>query len=106
MERPAKPFPTVGLARDLLGYASDVIGSWAAGDGDVGVSTRQLWVLQAVATGRIDRDPWYGGLCTLEGRSVWWTMVVLALRGLIVFDVAALGPPHLTRRGQARLRGW
>ena len=64
-----------------VGVHLDVIESWSGADVDVRLSTRQLWVLRAVATGRIDRLPRYGGLCTLDGRAVWWTVAVLALRG-------------------------
>ncbi|HEY5978325.1 MAG TPA: hypothetical protein VIT41_01710 [Microlunatus sp.] len=76
--------------------------------GGVGIrpSTRQLWVLRAVASGLVGRDPQYGGLCTLDGRAVGWTVAVLALRGLVAFDVDAFSRPHLTRRGQTRLDAW
>lgn len=80
-----------------------MINSSSAADVDVRLSTRELWVLRAVATGQVDRDPRYGGLCTLDGRSVGWTVVVLALRGLIGFDIDAFSRPHLTRRGWSRL---
>jgi hypothetical protein len=74
----------------------------AAGVG-VRPSTRELWVLRAVASGVVDRDLRYGGLCTLDGRAVGWTVAVLALRGLVAFDVDGFSRPHLTRRGQSRL---
>ena len=80
-----------------------MINSLSAGDVDVRLSTRELWVLRAVATGRVDRESRYGGLCTLDGRAVGWTVVVLALRGLIAFDIDAFSRPHLTRRGRSRL---
>lgn len=67
------------------------------------LTTRQLWVLLAVARGRVDRDPMYGGICTLDGHSVSWTMTVLAVRGLIAFDPILPSPPQLTRRGDAVL---
>lgn len=67
------------------------------------LSTRQLWVLLAVRGERINRDPSYGGLCTIEGRSVCWTVMMLVLRGLIAFNPLMPTHPHLTRRGQAVL---
>ena len=71
--------------------------------GGVRPSTRELWVLRAVASGLVDRDLRHGGLCTLDGRAVGWTVAALALRGLIAFDIDAFSRPHLTRRGRNRL---
>lgn len=65
------------------------------------LSTRQHWVLLAVADRRIDRDPRYGGLCTVDGHCVSWAVASLALRGLVAFDPLLSGLPRLTRRGQA-----
>jgi len=67
------------------------------------LSTRELWVLRAVAAGQLDREPRNGGLCTLDGRAVGWTVAVLALRGLIAFEIDAFSRPHLTHRGRSRL---
>jgi hypothetical protein len=67
------------------------------------LSTRQLWVLWAVARQQVVRNPMYGGLCTLDGSSVSWTVTVLALRGLIAFEPVPLSQPHLTRRGHGVL---
>jgi len=67
------------------------------------LSTRQLWVLWAIACQQVERNPMYGGLCTLDGSSVGWTVTVLALRGLIAFEPVPLSRPHLTRRGHAVL---
>jgi hypothetical protein len=74
---------TVVWPADVLGYVQDVTTSVSAEDVDVRLSTRELWVLGAVATGQVDREPRYGGLCTLDGRSVGSTVVGLALGGLI-----------------------
>jgi len=68
------------------------------------LTTRQLWLLMAVACERVERRAMYGGLCTVDGRSVCWTVMTLALRGLIAFDPMPLSQPHLTRRGQDLLR--
>lgn len=67
------------------------------------LSTRQLWVLMAVRGQRVSRDPSYGGVCTVEGNSVCWTIMTLVLRGLIAFNPLAPSHPHLTPRGQAVL---
>lgn len=67
------------------------------------LSTRQLWVLLAVRGDRVSRDPSYGGVCTLEGQSVCWTIMMLVLRGLIAFNPLMPSHPHLTPRGQAVL---
>ena len=67
------------------------------------LSTRQLWVLLAVRGERVNRDPSYGGLCTIEGRSVCWTVMMLVLRGLIAFNPLMPTHPHLTQRGQTVL---
>jgi hypothetical protein len=101
----AGPVPHSAFGEVTPGYGSVMIESWSVGDVDARLSTRQLWVLRAVAAGRIDRDSRYCGLCTLDGRSVWWTVVVLALRGLVAFDLDPLRSPYLTRRGQTRLDG-
>ena len=73
-------------------------------DRTVRLTTRQLWVLLAVARGRVDRDPMYGGICMLEGHSVSWTATVLAVRGLVAFDPMLPTRPRLTKRGDAVLR--
>jgi len=65
------------------------------------LTTRQVWVLQAVARGQIEHDPLHGDLaaCTLNGASVNWTLTGLAFRGLIAFDPWTPGPPRLTSPG-------
>lgn len=69
------------------------------------LTTRQLWVLQAVAAGRVDHDPLYGDLAThiLDGHSVSGTIFGLALRGLVACDPLLPSAPHLTRRGHTTL---
>ncbi|MFT4167119.1 MAG: hypothetical protein QM650_17925 [Microlunatus sp.] len=67
------------------------------------LSTRQMWVLMAVRGDRVNRDPSYGGVCTVEGHSVCWTIMMLVLRGLIAFNPLVPSHPHLTSRGQAVL---
>ncbi|BAK35075.1 hypothetical protein MLP_20610 [Microlunatus phosphovorus NM-1] len=67
------------------------------------LSTRQLWVLLAVRGDRVNRDPSYGGVCTVEGQSVCWTVMMLVLRGLIAFNPLMSSHPYLTHRGQAVL---
>ena len=67
------------------------------------LSTRQLWLLLAVRGQQVSRDPSYGGVCTIEGRSVCWTIMMLVLRGLIAFNPLVPTHPFLTPRGQAVL---
>lgn len=64
------------------------------------LTTRQHWVLLAVAQGRIERDPRYGGLCTLDGDCVSWAVAALVLRRLVSFEPLLSGLPRLTRRGR------
>ncbi|HET9647588.1 MAG TPA: hypothetical protein VFP34_05075 [Microlunatus sp.] len=70
------------------------------------MTTRQVWVLLAVAESRIDFDPSLPELpCyTVDGRAAQWPLTVLALRGLIMFNPWLPGPPRLTRAGTAALR--
>lgn len=58
-------------------------------------------VLRGVGAGRVSRDPLYGDLAPwiLDGRSVSWPLAVLALRGLVRFDVFGVEAPKLTARG-------
>lgn len=69
------------------------------------LSTRQIWVLQAVADGRLEHDILLGDLAgfSVDGRSVGWTVIALAVRRLVVFDPLQPGPPRLTQRGSAAL---
>lgn len=67
------------------------------------LTTRQLWVLMAVRGERVSREPSYGGVCTVEGNSVCWTVMTLVLRGFIAFNPLEPTRPHLTPRGQAVL---
>lgn len=71
------------------------------------LTTRQQWVLQAVADGRIHHDRLYGDLAPfdLDGHPVDWTITALAVRGLVTFDPLLPSPPHLTRRGTTTLAG-
>ena len=70
------------------------------------LTTRQLWVLQAVANGQIEHDLLHGDLagCTLDGDDVSWTLSHLALRGLVAFNPLTPGPPQLTGPGAETLR--
>ena len=71
------------------------------------LSTRQLWVLHAVARHRIDYELLYGDLSayTLDGRTVSWTLTGLAVRGLVAFDPFTPGPPHITTLGMYAVHG-
>lgn len=70
------------------------------------LSTRQVWVLQAVADGRVDRDPIYGDLAPhmLGGRSVSCTITGLALRGYVGFEPMLPSCARITPRGLLALR--
>jgi hypothetical protein len=65
------------------------------------LTTKQIWVLLAVAHGRVRRLPEFGELSVheLDGRSVSWTITALAVRRLVMIDPTQPGPPQLTRRG-------
>ncbi|GAA3623839.1 hypothetical protein [Microlunatus ginsengisoli] len=69
------------------------------------LTTRQVWVLQAVADGRLEYDVLLGELAgfAVDGCPVGWTVIGLAVRGLVVFDPLRPGPPRLARRGAAVL---
>jgi hypothetical protein len=66
------------------------------------LTTKQVWVLLAVAHGRVRRLIEFGELAVheLDGRSVSWTVTTLAVRGLVLIDPTCPGPPQLSRRGQ------
>jgi hypothetical protein len=67
------------------------------------LSTRQLWVLLAVAEGTVQPDPLLDNCYLLHGRSVSWTLTILILRRLVQLNPLLPGPPGLTRRGQHTL---
>ena len=71
------------------------------------LSTRQLWVLHAVAQHRIDHELLHGDLSgyTLDGRPVSWTLTALAVRGLVAFDPFTPGPPNITVLGIDAING-
>lgn len=70
--------------------------------------TRMCRVLRGVGAGRVSRDRLYGDLAPwmLEGRSVSWPLVLLALQGLVRFDVFGVEAPRLTARGLDVLVTW
>ncbi|GAA3634984.1 hypothetical protein [Microlunatus ginsengisoli] len=69
------------------------------------LTTQQVWVLLAVAHGRVRRLTEFGELAVheLDGRSVSWTVTTLAVRRLVVIDPLRPGPPRITRRGRQLL---
>jgi hypothetical protein len=67
------------------------------------MSTRQLWVLLAVAEGTVQPDPLLDNSYLLRGRSVSRTLSLLVLRRLVQLNPLLPSPPRLTRRGQDAL---
>ena len=70
------------------------------------MSTRQLWVLLAVAEGTVEPDPLLDNCYLLRGQSVSWTLIILVLRRLVRLKAVLPGPPRLTRRGQRIVQGF
>ena len=70
------------------------------------LTTKQIWVLLAVADGRVRRLLEYGELAQheLDGQPVSWTISALAVHRLVLIDPLRPGPPRITRRGRQVLR--
>ncbi len=65
-------------------------------------------VLHGVGVGGVVRNPLFGDLgpWMLEGRPVGWPLMMLALHGLVCFDMLGVEAPRLTARGLEVLVDW